>query len=338
MNTDDLYRLLRAEHDQLQGIVDTAADPMLVLDQGLCVVEASGAFFRKFCVDRAETIGRQLYDLGNGQWDNPKLRLLLEEVIPSSSAVLDFEIERDFPLIGRRHMLVSATTLRGQGARARTMLVTISDATERRKDEAAQALLFGELQHRIRNLLAVVQSMALRANTDGRTALEFRDDFLARFRNLVWFTEFALGGEKAGDLKSLTDIVLGPYIRPDAIRVSSPDDFRPGPDVVTSLGLLLHELATNAAKYGAASTPNGRIEVKWDHDASERVLRLHWAERDGPPATPPEKTGYGSRLIQSLVDYRFHGELKQTYSDEGLTVDVAIPLDDAATTVKDGMG
>ena len=97
MNMEDLYRLLRAGHVQAQGMVDTVPDPLLVLDQGLRIQTASRAFFETFKVDRFETIGRPLYELGNGQWDIPELRRLLLEVIPKASAVVDFRVDHDFP-------------------------------------------------------------------------------------------------------------------------------------------------------------------------------------------------------------------------------------------------
>src|SRR5689334_17215019 len=92
VNTEDLYRLLRNGHVQAQGIVDTVAEPLLVLDASLCVQSASRSFFEAFEVDRYETIGKYIYDLGNGQWDIPALRLLLMDVIPNASAVVDYRV------------------------------------------------------------------------------------------------------------------------------------------------------------------------------------------------------------------------------------------------------
>ncbi|WIW90239.1 hypothetical protein K3M67_19510 (plasmid) [Sphingobium sp. V4] len=80
MNTDDLYRLLRTSHAQAQGIVDTVAEPLLVLDASLCVQAASRSFLEAFGVNSYETIGQPVYELGNRQWDIPELRRLLEEV------------------------------------------------------------------------------------------------------------------------------------------------------------------------------------------------------------------------------------------------------------------
>jgi PAS domain-containing protein len=97
MNLEDLYRLMRTEHVQAQGIVDTIGDPLLVLDGELCVQTANRAFYNIFKVSRDETIGQHLYELGNGQWNIADLRRLLEDVIPRSAAVLDYEVEHDFP-------------------------------------------------------------------------------------------------------------------------------------------------------------------------------------------------------------------------------------------------
>src|SRR5690606_11302041 len=90
MNMEDLYRLLRSGHVQAQGIVDTISDPLLVLDSNLCVLAASRSFFETFKVDRYETIGHPIYELGDRQWDIPELRRLLEDVIPKATALIDY--------------------------------------------------------------------------------------------------------------------------------------------------------------------------------------------------------------------------------------------------------
>jgi PAS domain-containing protein len=138
MNLEDLYRVIRDEHVQVKGIVDTVADPLLVLDRDLCVLTASRAFYETFKVARDDTIGRHIYELGAGQWDVPELRHLLEDVIPKSTAVIDYEVEHDFPNVGRRTMLLSARRLFNPENNTRTLLLSMVDATERRKREAEQ--------------------------------------------------------------------------------------------------------------------------------------------------------------------------------------------------------
>jgi PAS domain-containing protein len=101
LNLEDLYRLMRTTHVQAQGVVDTVREPLLVLDRELTVLSASRSFYEAFGVGRDETLGRRLYELGDGQWDIPDLRHLLEAVIPRSTAVEGCEVEHDFPGLGR---------------------------------------------------------------------------------------------------------------------------------------------------------------------------------------------------------------------------------------------
>jgi PAS domain-containing protein len=111
MNLEDLYRLLRSEHVQAQGIVDTLEESLLVLDHSSCVLTANRGFYETFRVSRDDTVGRNLFDLGNGQWNIPELRRLVSEIIPRSAAVVGYEVTAKFPTIGQRTMLVSARRL-----------------------------------------------------------------------------------------------------------------------------------------------------------------------------------------------------------------------------------
>ncbi|TIU87874.1 MAG: PAS domain-containing protein, partial [Mesorhizobium sp.] len=136
MDLEDLYRILRTGHVQAQGIVDTVPDPMLVLDSALTVQSANRAFFRTFGVERYDTIGQHLYDLGNGQWDIPELRHLLGEVIPKSAAVIDYKVTHDFPQIGKKVMLLTARTVFNPDNVSHLMLLSIVDITDRSRKEA----------------------------------------------------------------------------------------------------------------------------------------------------------------------------------------------------------
>ncbi|MCZ4092515.1 HWE histidine kinase domain-containing protein [Sinorhizobium psoraleae] len=211
MTLEDLYRLLRNGHVQAQGIVDTVPDPLLVLDQNLCVQSASRAFFTTFKVSRAETIGQHIYELGNGQWDIPELRRLLEEVIPKSTAVVDYEVEQDFPSIGPRTMLVSAHRLFHPDNNSRTLLLSIVDATERRQREAEKDVLLGELRHRMKNLLALVQAMARQTTAADRSGEEYRDAFMGQFNALVQAHDAAYAQEGEADLQQVLRQTLEPY-------------------------------------------------------------------------------------------------------------------------------
>ncbi|TVP86183.1 MAG: PAS domain S-box protein [Thioalkalivibrio sp.] len=119
--------------EYLQSIVDTVREPLLVLDSRLRALSANRSFCRTFRVSPQETEGQFLYDLGNRQWDIPRLRTLLEEILPQETALEDFEVEQDFPGIGRKVVLLNARRLRQEGAER--ILLAIEDVTERRRAE-----------------------------------------------------------------------------------------------------------------------------------------------------------------------------------------------------------
>lgn len=147
MNVEDLYRLLRIGHVEAQGIVDTVSDPLLVLDANLSVRSASRSFYETFKVGRDQTIGKQIYELGDGQWDIPELRKLLMEVVPKAAAVLNYEVTHNFPGLGKRTMLVTARVLHHPDNTSHAMLLTFVDVTISMRKDAAKDLLFGELRH-----------------------------------------------------------------------------------------------------------------------------------------------------------------------------------------------
>src|SRR5437763_12005815 len=118
-----------------QNIVDTVREPLLILDATLRVQSANRAFYQTFHVSPGETEGRLIYELGNGQWDIPDLRRLLEDIVPASSVFNDFELAHDFPAIGRRLMLLNARKLR-PGSHAELLVLAMEDVTERRRIEA----------------------------------------------------------------------------------------------------------------------------------------------------------------------------------------------------------
>jgi len=146
-----------------QDVVDTVREPLLILDGSLSVHSANRAFYQTFHVSAAETEHRQIYELGNGQWDIPALRTLLEDIVPTSSVFNDFELEHDFPVIGRRVMLLNARRLR-QGMHRELLVLAMEDVTERRRSEAevAKAKEAAETANRTKSLFLANMSHELR--------------------------------------------------------------------------------------------------------------------------------------------------------------------------------
>ena len=143
-----------------QNIVDTVREPLLILDAALRVRSANRAFYQTFHVSPGETEGRLIYELGNGQWDIPALRTLLEDIVPQSSVFNDFELEYDFPTIGRKVMLLNARKLR-PGDHSEFLVLAMEDVTERRYAER----LFAEIESYAQNIVDTVREPLLMLDT-----------------------------------------------------------------------------------------------------------------------------------------------------------------------------
>ncbi len=144
-------RLLADIETYAQNIVDTVREPLLMLDPTLRVRSANRAFYQMFHVSSDETEGRLIYELGNGQWDIPALRTLLEDIVPQSSVFSDYEIEHDFPSIGRKVMLLNARELRA-GNHTDLLVLALEDVTERRRVHDLERRFTAELQESYRRL------------------------------------------------------------------------------------------------------------------------------------------------------------------------------------------
>jgi signal transduction histidine kinase/DNA-binding response OmpR family regulator len=156
-------QLLEQIESYAQDVVDTVREPLLILDSSLRVHSANRAFYLTFHVSAEETENQLIYELGNGQWDIPDLRTLLEDIVPMSSVFNDFELEHDFPVIGRRVMLLNARKLR-QGSHAELLVLAMEDVTERRRAEAevAKAKEAAETANRTKSLFVANMSHELR--------------------------------------------------------------------------------------------------------------------------------------------------------------------------------
>ena len=308
-----------------ESIVDTVREPLVVLTPDLHVRSANSSFYRTYRASPEETVDRLIYELGNRQWDIPELRRLLDEVLPTDNAFNDFEVEHDFETIGRRAMLLNARRLDS----VELILLGIDDITERRRGEQERELLSRELSHRVKNILAVVQSLAMQ--TDGhRSVKEFRDAFIGRLSALARAQTLLLDAQWRGaDLRELVEQALQPY------RVDPPDVIGiDGESVPLStnqslgLSLILHELGTNAAKYGALSRSEGRVHLSWqvEQESDGRRVRLSWEERGGPDVEPPRVQSFGTRLIERACTYELEGEVELDYAPSGLRCELVFPL------------
>jgi two-component system CheB/CheR fusion protein len=183
----------------------------------------------------------------------------------------------------------------------RLVMESTRDITERKTWERRQSLMVSELSHRVKNTLAVVQSFAAQSIRGSHSPEEFTERFEGRLAALARAHLLLIDPWKGADLEALAREQLGPYVDVQSERlVARGDPATLPPDLAVPLGLVLHELATNAVKHGAWSSPKGRVELEWSHSelAGKRALAVVWRELDGPRVRPPQQTGFGSRLIE----------------------------------------
>lgn len=194
------------------------------------------------------------------------------------------------------------------------------DITERVRAQEQQRLLMDELNHRVKNTLATVQAIVTQTLRGGGSPESFAADFYARLLALSRAHDTLTHGRWQGaDLHELMRQQLQPYMG-DRLTLEGPPVRLP-PRSVLSLGMVLHELATNAAKYGGLSVAEGRIAVSWQlapGDARGPALSVRWEESGGPPVTVPERRGFGSRLIARSIEGELGGRLGMDYRPDGL--------------------
>ncbi|TGT40765.1 PAS domain-containing protein [Mesorhizobium sp. M4B.F.Ca.ET.169.01.1.1] len=312
-----------------EAIVGTVRQPLLVLNAELHVQSANAAFYELFRVAAKDTLGSLLYGLGNGQWDIPALRTLLDEVLSKNQEVTDYEVEHEFRDIGRRSMLLNARKLSQAAGREELILLAIEDITERRQSERHRKTLMSELNHRVKKTLAVVQSIASQTLGHASTLDEAREAFGARLINLANAQNILTRENwQSADLGDIVSDTVKPHAGGEnRFRIEGPP-VRLAPGAALAVSMALHELTTNAAKYGALSSEEGDVVIVWqvEGENADRRLVLHWQESGGPPVAKPKNKGFGSRLIERALASELGGEVRVDYASTGIVCTMIAPL------------
>lgn len=211
----------------------------------------------------------------------------------------------------------------------------VQDITERKAAERRQKLLIDELNHRVKNTLATVQSLASQTARGAPTPAAFLEAFEGRLIALSKaHDQLTVHHWESADLRDLLSGSLAPYAGAGPERVTlRGEDVELRPRAVLTLAMVIHELTTNAAKYGALSVPGGRIEIRWQPAPSKvdgrPLLRLDWIEQGGPPVVEPQNRGFGSKLIEGSIAAEHGGSARLNYDPAGLRCEIAIPLEAA---------
>src|SRR5262245_17520920 len=231
---------------------------------------------------------------------------------------------------------VRSSPIRDAESRLLYVVRVVQDVTEHKASERRQKLLMDELNHRVKNTLATVQSLASQTARAASSPAAFRERFEGRLIALSKaHDQLTMHHWESADLREVLSGSLAPYVGANQERVLlRGEDVELRPRAVLTLAMAFHELATNAAKYGALSVSTGRIEIHWRPvrlaDDKQSVLRIDWLEKGGPPVAYPRQRSFGSKLIEGSIAAELGGTARLTFASEGLHCEIAIPLEKAS--------
>jgi PAS domain S-box-containing protein len=250
---------------------------------------------------------------------DPKIRA--EYAIEFRAIGRDDGVERWISAKGQAFFSPEGAPLRLRGA--------VVNITDRKRSETHLRLLVNELNHRVKNSLTTIQAIAAQSFNASRSLAEAQEAFTSRIIALAeahdLLTRENWEGAELHEIASRLAVLHGGAMRFELVGPA----IRLSPRTALSLSMALHELATNAVKYGALSVPEGRIVIQWDlapGPAAER-LDLIWTEHDGPPVKPPTQRGFGSRLIERGLAAELSGEATIQFEPAGVVCKIRALLD-----------
>ncbi|MGX9856369.1 sensor histidine kinase [Limimaricola variabilis] len=309
---EDELRSARRKAEELAAIVRTSPNAILSVDQSGCISSWNAGAERLLGQSLETVLGHPVQEAvrfdEQPHWfdDAVEACRAAEEVTfeTTSSQGHHFEItvapiDEQEPLPATRHYSV-----------------VLRDISKRKRAERRLQMALGEMKHRVKNTLAVVSGIARQT-----LPAEVCHGFIARLHALSRAHDaLASEDQKGADLRDLLAFTAEEAGGRERFRITGPSVVLP-PHQATSLSMALHELATNALKYGALSQPGGHVSVEYDQDEAGQV-RFVWQEKDGPPVTPPTRRGFGSKMINSVVKSDLSAQVDFDYRPEGVRCEI----------------
>ena len=302
-----------------QAIVDTVRDPLVVLDQNLRVIAASRSFFQTFRLVNENVRGRLLYEIDGGQWNIPELRHLLETITTSGSPIEGYEVDRAFPAIGQRVMLLNARQVFYENEPHTTVLLAFEDITDRRAIETQvqellreKDMLLEEMQHRVANSLQIIASILLikaRTVQSEEARLQLEDahqrvlsvSAVQQHLHITGRKPIEVGSYLSKLCETLAQSMIGDS-RPISLKVEADAGTAVSREAV-SIGLIVTELVMNALKHAfPAARPDAAIVVSYKVAETDWKLTISDNGIGKPDVKASEsKGGLGTSLIQALA-------------------------------------
>ncbi|HEX3887077.1 MAG TPA: HWE histidine kinase domain-containing protein [Phenylobacterium sp.] len=309
---------------RLDAVLESVNDAFYALDANWRYVVFNRAAEEYFGVSREAMLGRDLWEVfpqGVGTPFEVHCRAAMEEGVSTT-------LETASRMRPDRVVELKIVPMRGGG-----VAITLTDITERKSADHRQRMLVNELNHRVKNSLATVQAIAAQSLRDPEVAPEARERFMARLIALARANDVLVAETWLGaSLGSVAAEMANPHGDEERFTIAGPE-VHLAPQTATAMALGLHELATNAAKYGALSTPEGRVSLTWslDGEGEARRLRLIWRESGGPEVGTPGRPGFGSRLIERGLASELKANVRLVFAPTGVVFSLSAPLSESVT-------
>jgi PAS domain S-box-containing protein len=319
-NLDALYECMR-----LVSVIEFSDDAIIGKNLNGIITSWNRGATRLFGYSTAEAVGQPITTLMPPERQEEEETLL--EHIRRGESIEHYESvlwRKDGSLID---VLLTISPIRDADGRIVGAVRVVRDITERKRNEAQISVLAREAEHRAKNLLATVQAIVRVTHSDTpdglRKAIEGRIEALANVHSL-----FVQSRWKGAELDRLLKQELSPYSRngdgESRIRIDGPP-ITLKPDLAQVIAMALHELATNAAKYGALSVPEGQVRVDWSPPEGGRLV-LRWSEVGGPPVSPPTRRGFGTDVTEKMIRARANGEVRPHWHVGGFACEIAVQM------------
>ncbi|WP_162176710.1 PAS domain S-box protein [Hyphomonas beringensis] len=327
---------LRESQDRQRRILDNVVALVGLLRPDGTVLESNKPSLMAGGLQRQDVVGKKFWECAWWSYD-PDVQASIRDAVMRAAAgeQMRFDVEICGADGKRIPVDFQLAPCFDEAGRVTEIIPSGIDITERKLAESQREMLVRELSHRVKNSLAMVQAIASHTMHVESSIEAFRESFSGRLRAIAACHDLLIATTRSSaNVAQLVSEQVSPYTSPQAERVTmSGPPIILGPEASYAFGLILHELATNAVKYGAWSNETGSVSVSWSaklgKDGRTEVI-VDWRERGGPKASPPERKGFGSVLIEESLSHSLGGQAHIEYAEEGLNARFQFPVEGVA--------
>lgn len=322
---------------QLRGMLDGIGPLAWLLGADGKVISANRAAVDTLHHSENEMIERPIWALPL-EYDEPEGAARIRQAVATARNGEDARFDLSVEIGGEPTVLdLWVRPLNQGGNKSHNLVATAVDVTDRHEAQETQRLLMRELDHRMKNTLQVIQAIIRRTARTQRSISMFEQSLLGRLQTMSRAHELLAGERWLGaDIDTVIRQEAGSFDVGGVIRISGPR-LRLSPKAALSFALVIHELGTNASKYGALSLPAGRVDISWlvERIDGDMWMVLKWRESGGPPVNPPDERGFGSMLIERSIAYELGGDARLEFLADGLVCEIRAPLQTIRPFAKD---